>query len=72
MLGADSPVGCLGREEGARSGWPSWSAPVLGRHGASCAGVTSRACRGEELLGSGALPHHGQGEGQKADVMLLT
>lgn len=37
-----SPVGCLGREEGAPSGWPSSSEPAPGRHGASWVGVTSR------------------------------
>lgn len=43
-----SPVGCLGREEGALSGWPSSSEPVPGRHGASWVGVTSRTCRQEK------------------------
>lgn len=47
--GGHSPAGCLGREEGAPSGWPSSSEPVPGRHGASWVGLTSRTCGWEKF-----------------------
>lgn len=51
--GGHSPVGCLGREEGAPSGWPSSSEPAPGRHGASWAGVTLRTCGQGKAAGFG-------------------
>lgn len=46
-------MGCLGREEGAPSGWPSSSEPAPGRHGASWAGVTLRTCGQGKAAGFG-------------------
>lgn len=53
-------MGCLGREEGAPSGWPSSSEPVPGRHGASWAGVTLRTCGQGKAAGfGGKTPRNG-------------
>lgn len=79
--GGHSPVGCLGREEEALSGWPSSSKLVPGRHGASCLGVTSRTCGQEnEATASRGIspppqknpPEREGKERRKGEVTLLT